>query len=178
MVAAHRVAGRGGGLPPLPRKNLSYHTSHTDFMYQGNTTNNDNRRQFVTQSHYFTPWRRGSFTVKIHDLRTKTPSVITEIHRLRLLGLRRESLKSRVKISPTEIDRLKLSGRLPMRLSIPPIRIRADLAIISSTMISEKPSVVHWKKNLAKGVNVKGSSWNSLPKALRTGSINSYINRC
>ena len=33
---------------------LQYHTSHTDFRYQRNTTNNDNRRQFVTQRHYFT----------------------------------------------------------------------------------------------------------------------------
>ena len=30
------------------------HTGHTDFMYQRNTINNDNRRQFVTQNHYFT----------------------------------------------------------------------------------------------------------------------------
>ena len=41
-------------------KDLHYHTSHTDFMYQRNTTNNDNRRQFVIQNHYFTYQRRGS----------------------------------------------------------------------------------------------------------------------
>ena len=32
-------------------KNLSFHTSHTDFMYQRNTTNNGNRRQFAIQNH-------------------------------------------------------------------------------------------------------------------------------
>ena len=30
------------------------HTSHTDFMYQRNTTNNDNRKHIVLQNHYFT----------------------------------------------------------------------------------------------------------------------------
>ena len=39
-------------------KDLHYHTSHTDFMYQRNTTNNDTRRQFVIQNHYFTYQRR------------------------------------------------------------------------------------------------------------------------
>ena len=31
-------------------KNLSFHTGHTGFMHQRNTTNNDNRRQFVIQN--------------------------------------------------------------------------------------------------------------------------------
>ena len=35
-------------------KQSHYHTSNTDFMYQRNTTNNDNRRQFVIQNHYST----------------------------------------------------------------------------------------------------------------------------
>ena len=35
-------------------KESHYHTSHTDFMFKRSTTNNDNRRQFVTQTHYFT----------------------------------------------------------------------------------------------------------------------------
>ena len=35
-------------------KQSHYHTSNTDFMYQRNTTNNDNRKQFVIQNHYFT----------------------------------------------------------------------------------------------------------------------------
>ena len=40
--------------PQNVSKDLHYHASHTDFMYQRNTTNNDNRRQFVIQNHYFT----------------------------------------------------------------------------------------------------------------------------
>ena len=39
-------------------KNLPFHTSHTDFMYQRTTTNNDNRRQFVIQNHYYTYQRK------------------------------------------------------------------------------------------------------------------------
>ena len=35
-------------------KNLHYHTSHTDFRYQRDTTNNDNRKHTVHQNHYFT----------------------------------------------------------------------------------------------------------------------------
>ena len=46
-------------------KNLSYHTSHTGFMYQRNTTNNDNRRQFVIQNNYFTYQRKGSHKLQI-----------------------------------------------------------------------------------------------------------------
>ena len=33
--------------PQNVSKYLHYHTSHTDFMYQRNTNNYDNRRQFV-----------------------------------------------------------------------------------------------------------------------------------
>ena len=40
--------------PQSVSKNLSCHTGHTDPMYQRNTTNNDNIRQFVIQNHYFT----------------------------------------------------------------------------------------------------------------------------
>ena len=39
-------------------KESHYHTSHTDFMYQGNTTNNDNRKHIMLQTHYFTFQRR------------------------------------------------------------------------------------------------------------------------
>ena len=38
--------------PQNVSKESHYHTSHTDFMYQRNTTNNDNKRQFVIQNHY------------------------------------------------------------------------------------------------------------------------------
>ena len=34
-------------------KDLHYHTRHTDFMFKRNTTNNDNRRQFVIQKPLF-----------------------------------------------------------------------------------------------------------------------------
>ena len=46
--------------PQSVSKNLSYHTSHTGFMYQRNITNNDNRSQFAIQSHYFTYQRKGT----------------------------------------------------------------------------------------------------------------------
>ena len=49
-------------------KYLHYHTSHTDFMYQRNTTNNDNRRQFVIQNHYFTYQRKGNHELAIQAL--------------------------------------------------------------------------------------------------------------
>ena len=39
--------------PQNVSKESHYHTSHTDFMYQGNTTNNDNRKHIVLQIHYF-----------------------------------------------------------------------------------------------------------------------------
>ena len=35
-------------------KQNHYHTSHTGFMYQRNTTNNDNRKHIVPQHHHFT----------------------------------------------------------------------------------------------------------------------------
>ena len=40
--------------PQNVSKDLHYHTSHTDSLYQRNTTNNDNRRQLFIQNHYFT----------------------------------------------------------------------------------------------------------------------------
>ena len=35
-------------------KQNHYHTSNTDYLYQRNTTNNDNRKHIVLQNHYFT----------------------------------------------------------------------------------------------------------------------------
>ena len=35
-------------------KYLHYHTKHTDFMYQRNSTKNGNRISFITQQNYFT----------------------------------------------------------------------------------------------------------------------------
>ena len=54
--------------PQNVSKNFSCHTSHTDFMYQRNTTNNDNRRQFVIQNHYFTHQRKGNHELQIQAL--------------------------------------------------------------------------------------------------------------
>ena len=57
--------------PQNVSKNLSYHTSHTDFMYQRHTTNNDNRRQFDIQNHYFTYQRKGK-----HELQIQASNII------------------------------------------------------------------------------------------------------
>ena len=40
--------------PQNVSKQNHYHTSNTDFLYQRNTTNNDNRKHIVLQNHYFT----------------------------------------------------------------------------------------------------------------------------
>ena len=37
-------------------------------MYQRNTTNNDNRRQFVIQNHHFTYHRKGNHEVQVQAL--------------------------------------------------------------------------------------------------------------
>ena len=49
-------------------KQNHYHTSNTDFMYQRNTINNDNRRQFVIQNHYFTYQRKGNNELAVQAL--------------------------------------------------------------------------------------------------------------
>ena len=49
-------------------KQSHYHTSNTDFLYQRNTTNNDNRRQFVIKNHYFTYQRKGNNELAIQAL--------------------------------------------------------------------------------------------------------------
>ena len=54
--------------PQNVSKESHYHTSHTGFMYQGNTTNNGNRRQFVIQNHYFTYQRKGNHELQIQAL--------------------------------------------------------------------------------------------------------------
>ena len=41
-------------------------------MYQGNTTKNDNRRQFVIQNQYVTYQRKGN-----HELQTQALKIIT-----------------------------------------------------------------------------------------------------
>ena len=63
-------------------KNLPYHTNHTDFMYQRNTTNNDHRRQFVIQNHYFTYQRKGNHELQIQALNTVVADLQTQINNL------------------------------------------------------------------------------------------------
>ena len=63
-------------------KNLSYHTSHTDFMYQGNTTNNDNIRQLSIQNHYFTYQRKGNHGFQIQASSTIVTDLQNQINNL------------------------------------------------------------------------------------------------
>ena len=63
-------------------KHLSYHTSHTYFMYQRNTTNNDNRRQSVIQNHYFTYQRKGNNELAIQALSVIVADLQTKINNL------------------------------------------------------------------------------------------------
>ena len=63
-------------------KEPHYHTSHTDFMYQRNTTNNDNRRQFVIQNHYFTYQRKGNNELVIQALNIIVADLQNQINNL------------------------------------------------------------------------------------------------
>ena len=63
-------------------KNLSYHTNHTDFLYQRNTTNNDNRRQLVIQNHYFTYQRKGNNELAIQALNITVADLQNQINNL------------------------------------------------------------------------------------------------
>ena len=68
--------------PQNVSKNLSFHTSHTDFMYQANTTNNDNRRQFVIQNHYPTYQRKCNHELQIQALNTIIADLQNQINNL------------------------------------------------------------------------------------------------
>ena len=63
-------------------KYLHFHTSHTDFMVKRNTTNNDNRRQFVIQNHYFTFQRKGNNELAIQALTIIVADLQTQIDNL------------------------------------------------------------------------------------------------
>ena len=66
-------------------KNVSYHTSHIVFMYQRHTTNNDNRRQFVIQSHYFTFQRQyntNNLELMIQFMQLQIEQMQTQINNL------------------------------------------------------------------------------------------------
>ena len=68
--------------PQNVSKNLSYHTSHGDFMYQRNTTNNDHRKQIVIQNHYFTYQRKGNLELQIQALRIIVADLQNQINNL------------------------------------------------------------------------------------------------
>ena len=63
-------------------KETHHHTSHTDFMYQRNTTNIDNRRQFAIQSHYFTYQRKGNHELQIQALNIIVADLQNQINNL------------------------------------------------------------------------------------------------
>ena len=51
-------------------------------MYQRNTTNNDNRKQFVIQNHYFTYQRKGNNELTIQALNIIVTDLQTQINNL------------------------------------------------------------------------------------------------
>ena len=51
-------------------------------MYQGNTTNNDNRRQFVIQNYYFTYQRKGNHEFQIQALNIIVNDLQNQINNL------------------------------------------------------------------------------------------------
>ena len=63
-------------------KDLHYHTSHTDFMYQRNNTNNDNRRSFITQQNYFTYQRKGNQELQIQLLNNIVADLQNQINNI------------------------------------------------------------------------------------------------
>ena len=66
-------------------KEAHYHTSHTDFMFKRNTTNNDNTRQFVIlviQNHYFRFQRKGNNELAIQALKIIVAGLQNQINNL------------------------------------------------------------------------------------------------
>ena len=51
-------------------------------MHQRNTTNNDNRRQFVIQNHYFTCQRKGNHELQIQALNLIVAGLQNQINNL------------------------------------------------------------------------------------------------
>ena len=51
-------------------------------MYQKNTTNNDNRRQFVIQNHYFTYQRKGNNNLATQELNIIVNDLQNQINNL------------------------------------------------------------------------------------------------
>ena len=63
-------------------KDVHYHTSHTDFMYQRNTTKNDNRRSFIIQQNYITYQRKGNQELQIQALNIIVSDLQTQINNI------------------------------------------------------------------------------------------------
>ena len=66
-------------------KTLSYHTNHTDFMFEKKVTNHnyDNRRKFVLQQHYFTYQRKGAsveLELQIQNLQSQIDDLQNQIN--------------------------------------------------------------------------------------------------
>ena len=57
-------------------KQNRYHTSNTDFRYQRNNTNNDNRRSYITQQNHFTFQRKGNNELATQALN----SIVADLH--------------------------------------------------------------------------------------------------
>ena len=71
--------------PQNVNKTLSYHTNHTDFLYQRNTTNNDNRKSYVKQQNYFTYQRRyntNNLELMIQTLQLQINNLQTQINNI------------------------------------------------------------------------------------------------
>ena len=51
-------------------------------MYQRNTTNNDHRKHFVIQNHYFTYQRKGNHDLQIQALNIIVADLQTQINNL------------------------------------------------------------------------------------------------
>ena len=68
--------------PQNVSKNLSFHTGRTDFMYQRNIANNDNRRQFVIQQSYFTYQRKGNHELQIQELNVIVAGLQNQVNNL------------------------------------------------------------------------------------------------
>ena len=72
-------------------KTLSYHTNHTDFMFEKKVTNHnyDNRRKFALQQHYFTYIKKvntESLELQIQFLQLQIDNLQTQINNLQLSG--------------------------------------------------------------------------------------------
>ena len=63
-------------------KDLHYHTSHIDFMYQRHRTKNDNRISFITQQNYFTYQRTCNQELQIQALNITVSDLQTRINNI------------------------------------------------------------------------------------------------